>query len=330
MVKSKMGRRIVVALGGNAIQPADRRCGFKEQLKNIRDACRQLVELVKRGHELVITHGNGPQVGDLLLQQEEAAGLVQPKPLDVLVAMTQGQIGYMLQQTLTNLLREEGIDRPVVTVVTQVLVDGNDPDFRNPSKPVGPFYTEDEARKVAYERGCAIKKVRPNGEKPYRRVVPSPDPRFIVEGEAIKRMLDSGIIVIASGGGGVPVVMDGCEIRGVEAVVDKDLAGEKLAEMVEADTLLILTDIDKVRLNYGKPNEKCIDRMSVEEAKRYMREGHFPPGSMGPKVLACIRFLEWGGEQAIIASLNDAVRAIEGKAGTHIYREVPIQVTHSE
>jgi len=229
-----MGRRIVVALGGNAIQPADRRCGFKEQLKNIRDACRQLVELVKRGHELVITHGNGPQVGDLLLQQEEAAGLVQPKPLDVLVAMTQGQIGYMLQQTLTNLLREEGIDRPVVTVVTQVLVDGNDPDFRNPSKPVGPFYTEDEA------------------------------------------------IVIASGGGGVPVVMDGCEIRGVEAVVDKDLAGEKLAEMVEADTLLILTDIDKVRLNYGKPNEKCIDRMSVEEAKRYMREGHFPPGRREP------------------------------------------------
>ena len=315
-----MGRRIVVALGGNAIQRADKLEEVEKQWENVRIACEQLAELVSRGYELVITHGNGPQVGDLLLQQEAAIRQVKPKTLDLLVAMTQGQIGYMLQQTLENELKKRGINKPVATVITRVLVNSDDPDFKDPHKPVGPYYTEEEAREVMKRNGCVVKKVDPAREKPYRRVVPSPDPITIVEGEAIRRMVEAGIIVIASGGGGIPVVRDDGELRGVEAVIDKDLAGERLAEVVKADVLLILTDVRKVKLNYGKPNEVDIDRMTVEEAKRYMREGHFLPGSMGPKVLACIRFLEWGGEEAIIASLDEAVDAIEGEAGTHIFR----------
>ncbi len=312
---------ILIALGGNAIKQADEKGTAEEQFRNVRETCKHLLEIVKRGYGLVITHGNGPQVGNLLIQQEEGVSKVPAQPLDVLGAMTQGQIGYMLQQTLINYLQREGINIPVATIVTQVLVREDDPDFQDPHKPVGPFYTLEEAEELKKERNYFIRKVKPAGERVYRRVVPSPDPIRPIEGEAIKRLVNAGVIVIASGGGGIPVVSqkDG-SLKGVEAVIDKDLAGERLAEVVKPDIFLILTDVEKAKLNYGKPNEKDIDTMSIEEAKKYLEEGHFLAGSMGPKVKACIRFLEFGGKKAIITSLNKAVDALDGKTGTLIYK----------
>ena len=316
-----MGKRVLVALGGNAIKKPDGKGTAQEQFEAVRETAEQLAEMVARGYEIVITHGNGPQVGALMIQQEEGVRRdIPPQPLDVLNAMTQGQIGYMLQQALQEALRARGVERPVITVITQVLVRPDDPDFKDPSKPVGPFYTREEAEKLRAEKGYVIKKVLPRGQKPYRRVVPSPDPVRIVEGEVIRDIVDMGVIVIAAGGGGIPVVEKDGHLVGVEAVIDKDLAGERLAEVVGAQVLLILTDVDKVKLNYGRPGERDIDAMSVEEARRYMEEGHFPPGSMGPKVRACIRFLEHGGELAIIAHLEKALEALEGKAGTRIYK----------
>jgi carbamate kinase len=211
---------------------------------------------------------------------------------------------------------------PVVSVINQVLVDKNDQEFvgENASKPVGNFLTEEEAMKLKNEKGWIVKKVKPNAPKPWRRTVPSPDPISNVEAEAIKILVNAGAVVIASGGGGIPVVKEDGKLKGVEAVIDKDLAGERLAEVVEADTFLILTDVEKAKLNYGKPDEKSIDRMTVAEAKKYLAEGHFLAGSMGPKIKACIRFLEWGGKEAIVTSLDKAVDALEGKTGTRIMK----------
>jgi len=311
--------RILAALGGNAVKQAHERGTFEEQLKNVRIACYRLAELVEKGYELVITHGNGPQVGNLAIQQEMAEEIVPPQPLHVLGAMTQGQIGYMMQQTLTNILSSKGIKKNIITVVTQVLVKKNDPAFNNPTKPVGPFYTKEEAEKLALKKGYIIKKVKLSGGRVYRRVVPSPDPIRIVEGDSIKNLVDMGFIVIASGGGGIPVILnENGEYEGIDAVIDKDLAGEKLAEAVKADIFLILTDVEKVKLNFGKPDERDINFMTLEEAKKYLEEGHFLPGSMAPKILACIRFIEWGGRKAIITSLDKAVEALDGKTGTHI------------
>ncbi len=314
-----MGKTIVIALGGNAIKRAEEEGTAEQQLRNVKITCKHILEIIKRGYRVVITHGNGPQVGNLLIQQEEASKLVPPQPLDILGAMTQGQIGYMLQQTLINYLREEKLNIPVATIVTQVLVDKDDPDFNNPSKPVGPFYTRKEAEKLIEEKGYIIKKVKP-GEKAYRRVVPSPDPIEIIEKDVIKMLVDAGFIVIASGGGGIPVIDQNGQLRGVEAVIDKDLAGERLAEIVDADIFLILTDVEKVKLNFRKPNEKDLDKLTIAEAEKYLEEGHFLPGSMEPKVKACIRFLKAGGEKAIITSLDKAVEALEGKTGTHFYK----------
>lgn len=314
-----MVKTILIALGGNAIKKADEMGTAEQQFRNVRETCKHILEIIKRGYRVVITHGNGPQAGNLLIQQEEASKIVPPQPLDVIGAMTQGQIGYMLQQTLITYLKKARLNIPVATVLTQVLVDKNDPDFKDPSKPVGPFYTKEEAERLAKKKGYIIKKVRPVGEKAYRRVVPSPDPIAIIEQDAIKRLVDAGVIVIASGGGGIPVIMkeDG-SLEGIEAVIDKDLAGERLAEVINADIFLILTDVEKVKLNYGKPNERDIVRMTLAEAQKYLKEGHFLPGSMKPKIIACIRFLESGGEKAIITSLNKAVEALEGKTGTLI------------
>lgn len=317
---------LVVALGGNAIKQADEVGTAEEQFRNIQTTCRHILEMIRDGYTVIITHGNGPQVGNLMIQQEEGGEIVPPQPLDILGAMTQGQIGYMIQQTLINYLREAGGELskiPVVTVVTQVLVDKNDPEFvgENATKPVGPFYSERKAMALRKERGYLVKKVKPTGERPWRRVVPSPDPTSIVEKDAIRELVKAGAVVVASGGGGIPVISEvGGSLIGVEAVIDKDLAGERLAEAAEADLLLNLTDIDKVALNYGKPRQRDLDQMTLEEAKRYLEEGHFLPGSMGPKVKACIRFLESGGEAAIITSLNLAGPALRGEAGTRISR----------
>jgi len=311
-------KTVVIALGGNAIKQADEEGTAEQQLRNIEIACKHILEIIKMGYRIVITHGNGPQVGNLLIQQERADKLVPPQPLDILGAMTQGQIGYMLQQTLINYLRETGLNVPVTTVITQVLVNKDDPDFNNPSKPVGPFYTRQEAEKLVKKKGYIVKKVK-SGSKAYRRVVPSPNPIEIVEKDIIRMLVDSGVIVIASGGGGIPVVDEGVHLRGIEAVIDKDLAGERLAEIVNADILLILTDVEKLKLNFGKPDEKDLDRLTIAEAEKYLEEGHFLPGSMKPKVIACIRFLRAGGEKAIITALDKAVEALEGETGTHLY-----------
>ncbi len=306
---------IVIALGGNALLQKGQKGTFEEQLRNARVAARQIVKLVKLGYRIVVTHGNGPQVGAILLQQEAAKDIVPPMPLDACGAMSQGLIGYIIQQSLYNELRREGLSIPVATIVTQTIVRKDDPAFKNPTKFIGPYYSEEEAKRLMKEKGWVMK---PDPRGGWRRVVPSPDPVGHIEIEAIKRLVDAGVIVIASGGGGIPVIEENGEYRGVEAVIDKDLAAERLATALRADILMILTDVEKVALNYGKPNQKFIDVMTVSEAKKYYEEGHFPPGSMGPKVLAAIRFVENGGKFAVIGHLYKALETLRGETGTRI------------
>jgi carbamate kinase len=325
---------VVVALGGNAIKKADETFDAKVQLRNIENACTQILQVVKKDYRVVITHGNGPQVGNLLIQQEIAKKVVPRQPLDVHVARTQGQIGYMLQRTLYNKLAEENLDIPVITVLTQVLVNQHDPAFKNPSKPVGPFYSETEARDLAKLRKYIVKEVQPSSSKPFRRVVPSPQPMEILEKKTLKLLVDSDCIVIAAGGGGIPVIKPKAKIEhldGIEAVIDKDLAAEVLAETLHADILLILTDVEKVKLNYNKPNEMDLDKINLNEAIKYQEKGHFLTGSMGPKVDACIRFLQWGGEKAIITSLEKASQTLDGKGGTVFYRrKIPMLIKNNK
>lgn len=319
--RSSMGKKtVVVALGGNALLQPGQKGTFEEQMENVYHAAEQLAAMVlSEKYRLVITHGNGPQVGNLLLQNEAAKHLVPPMPMDVCGAESQGMIGYMIQQALHNVLSQRGrTDIPVVTVVTRVLVDKNDPAFQNPTKPVGPFYTKEEAQRLRAEKGWHVVEDAGRG---WRRVVPSPNPKAIVEREAIRLLVASGAIVIASGGGGIPVIQEDGVYRGVEAVIDKDLAGARLAEDVGAQLFLILTDVDRVRLSFRTPNEVALSRMTVSEATRYLAEGHFAKGSMEPKVKACVQFVEAGGEIALIASLNQATAALEGRAGTQIVRD---------
>lgn len=322
---AKNGKRILVALGGNAIKQANEKGTAEEQFRNVMITAEHVVNMVKqlgKDDRLIITHGNGPQSGNLALQQDIAKSEIPAQPLDVVGAMTQGQIGFMFQNSIENIMAAKGMKVPVVSVVNQVLVDKSDLEFvgENASKPVGNFLTEEEAMKMKNEKGWIVKKVKPNAPKPWRRTVPSPDPISNVEAEAIKILVNAGAVVIASGGGGIPVIKEDGKLRGVEAVIDKDLAGERLAEVVEADTFLILTDVEKAKLNYGKQDERSIDRMTVAEAKKYLAEGHFLAGSMGPKIKACIRFLEWGGKEAIVTSLDKAVDALEGRTGTRIVK----------
>lgn len=310
-------KTVVVALGGNAILQPGQKGTFEEQYANVVKTVEQLAALVLSGKwRLVVTHGNGPQVGNILLQHDAAKEVVPPMPMDVCGAESQGFIGYMIQQAFHNVLAREGrADIPVATVVTQVLVDKTDPAFATPSKPVGPFYSAEEAKRLQAQHGWRVVEDAGRG---WRRVVPSPDPKAIVEREAIRLLVEKGAIVIASGGGGIPVIKEDGSYRGVEAVIDKDLAGERLAQDVGAAVFLILTDVDQVRLNYKRPGEKALPRMTVAEAKGYAQEGHFAKGSMEPKVKAAARFVEAGGERAVIASLSQAVAAVEGHAGTQV------------
>ncbi len=309
--------KIVVALGGNALLEPEQKGTYEEMVENVRVVCGQILKLVEGGNQVALTHGNGPQVGNIALQQSSTSE-VPEYPLHVLGAMTQGEIGYLVQRELGNLLRSAGLDRQVVSLITQVLVDADDPSFKNPTKPIGPFYTEQDALRVGRERGFVMKRVAKTGRRPYRRVVASPDPVRIIESEALSQMMKTGAIVIAGGGGGIPVVKNDGGYDGVDAVIDKDLCAEKMAEAVGADVLLILTNVDRVKADFGSPKERGISRMTLSEAKHLLAGGEFPAGSMGPKVTACVRFVGWGGKMGVIASIEKAVDALNGSSGTRI------------
>lgn len=309
-----MNKRIVIALGGNAILQPKQAGTAATQFENVHKTCRQLASLIGQGYQLVITHGNGPQVGNILLQNEEAKAQVPPMPLDVCGAQTQGFIGYMIQQGMKNLLPQHN----VCTILTQVLVDAQDPSFQNPTKPIGPFYAKAEADQLRMNKGYAM--VEDSG-RGWRRVVPSPDPIAIIERELIQFLLERDSVVIASGGGGIPVTRDGRgQLQGVEAVIDKDLAGQRLAMDIGAAVFLILTDVEAVAINWGKPNQEFLQRLTVAEAQQLQDQGHFRAGSMGPKVEAAIRFAQEGGGMAVIASLTKVAEALRGEAGTVITR----------
>lgn len=306
----------VVALGGNAITQPGKEDTIANQFANTRASLDGIISLAHNGWNLAVTHGNGPQVGNSLLRIELARGKAPVLPLGVLVADTEGGMGYMIEQSLQNRLRQENIDRRVVTIITQVLVDEQDPAVNNPTKYIGQFYKEEEANLFATTRGWQMKK---DADRGWRRVVPSPMPLGVVERDTIKMLVEQGTIVIAAGGGGIPVYRDKNQnLEGMDAVIDKDLASAVLGREIEAEVLSILTGVDNVSLNFGTPKQKPLSRVSLKEMKQYFDEGHFPSGSMGPKIKAAITFLEKGGQMVTISSFKDAGRAVEGKAGTTI------------
>jgi carbamate kinase len=306
----------VVALGGNALIREGERGEIGEQQRHIRESVVHLPLLLERGYALVITHGNGPVVGHLLLQNEAARDLVPPMPLDVCDADSEGSIGYLTQQTLVNELRNRAQARQVVSVVTQVLVDRDDPAFQHPTKPVGPFYTVEEARKLGRAKGWDLVEDAGRG---WRRVVPSPRPLEVIELPAIRILLEHQVVVIAAGGGGIPVVRaaDG-GLRGVEAVIDKDRASALLASALEARKLIILTAAEAVYRRFGRPDREPISALDCAEARKLLAAGEFPPGSMGPKIEAAVEFLERGGEEVLITLPETLPAALEGKTGTRI------------
>lgn len=310
---------VVLALGGNAIKQAEESGTTEEQLRNVDITARQIAGIIAKGYRVVVTHGNGPQAGALLIQQEEASDLVPAQTLAACGAMTQGQIGWALQNRLAYHLSKNGVDSPVCTVVTQVLVDKNDPDFQDPTKPVGPFYTKEEAEKLKAEKGYVVKEAKPNTAKPWRRVVPSPEPIDIIEKDSIRALVASGHIVIGSGGGGIPVIQsDDDGLEGIDAVIDKDRAGFRLAQTVQADRFIILTDVEHVYIRFNTPEQQALERITVAEAEKYLEDGEFLAGSMGPKVDAAVRFAKWKKGEAIITSLHNAMDALENGTGTHI------------
>ena len=309
---------VVVALGGNALIRQGERGDVGEQLRHIRESVAFLPLLLNQGWSVLITHGNGPIVGQLLLQNEAAGDLVPAMPLDVCDADSEGSVGYLIQQTLANELNRHGVSRQVVSLVTQIVVDAEDPGFSRPSKPVGPFYPAAEAEKLRRERGWSLVEDAGRG---YRRVVPSPRPVDVVEREAIRILLDHGVVVVAAGGGGIPVTRDeNGAMHGVEAVIDKDRASALLAKTLGARRLIILTAVEYVYTGFGQPGEKPLPLMSTETARNLLAAGEFPPGSMGPKIEAAIEFLEEGGEEVLITLPERLGEALEGKTGTRIVR----------
>jgi len=309
--------KVLVSLGGNAILKHGQRGTVEEQEENVQNTAKHLASILRRGERLAITHGNGPQVGNILLQNEMAKEKLPPMPLDVCGAESQGMIGYMLQRALRSELESGGPKLAVVTIVSQTLVDAEDPAFRNPTKPVGPFYSANEAKQLRESKGWRV--VSDSG-RGYRRVVPSPTPLDILEKETIIRLFESGTVVISAGGGGVPVIRDkNGTIRGVEAVLDKDRTAALLAKTLGVETLLILTDVEKVFVNYGKPDQRALDRVTVQDCKKYLSEGQFPEGSMGPKIESAVTFLSGSsGRRVVVASLEMAEEALKGTAGTTI------------
>lgn len=310
----------VVAIGGNAVLRAGEEATIENQMKNLRRTCGHLAEMIADGYDMVLTHGNGPQVGNILLQNELCRADIPAMPLDVCVAESQGQLGYMIQQALTEALCRRGLEKIVVCLLTRVVVDPEDEAFKNPTKPIGPYYTQEEAGELREAMGWTFVEDLKRGG--FRRVVPSPEPVRIVERSAIRRLVFGGEhqaeVVIAAGGGGIPVIEKNGRYEGVEAVVDKDLAACVLACDIQERLLILLTDVDWVFVNYGKEDAKPLGRVNLEEIEELEKEGHFPPGTMGPKIQAAIRFLRHGGSEVIITSPELLTRALQGRAGTHI------------
>jgi carbamate kinase len=309
-----MKKLAVVAIGGNAVNRPGEEATAENMMKNLAETARFLVSMLD-DYDIVITHGNGPQVGNLLVQQELAKHVIPPFPIDVNDAQTQGSLGYMIALTLGNELRKRNIQRDIAAVVTQIIVDKNDPGFQKPSKPVGPFYSKEEAEKLQQEKGWIMKEDAGRG---WRRVVPSPIPLDIVEKSVIKTLVEKDMIVIAAGGGGIPVIQENGTLKGVEAVIDKDRASALLAKEIDADILIILTGVEKVYINYNKPDQKALDHLTVEEAKKYLAEGQFPSGSMGPKIEAAIDFVTSTGRECLITDMAVLDKALKGLTGTKI------------
>lgn len=312
-----MKKTVVVAIGGNAITLSGQAGTVEEQFENVLKTCDQIIDLIEEGYNVVLTHGNGPQVGNLLLKNEAGKDIVPAYSLDVCGAETQGSIGYIISQTMINRLAARGIRKEVASLVTQTIVDKNDPAFQNPTKPIGPFYTEEEAKALEAEKGYVMTEDSGRG---YRRVVPSPKPIKILGTGCIKSLCEAGYLVICAGGGGIPVIQEGGEVKGIEAVIDKDRASSQLAQEIGADYLMILTGVEMVAINFGKPNMRNLSKMTVSEANAYMAEGQFPPGSMGPKMEAVCSFVEnsSAGAEAIITSLEKLAEAMDGKTGTRV------------
>lgn len=315
----KQKKLALVALGGHCLTNPDQEGTISQQEKNAEEICRTLVAVFKRGYNLVISHGNGPQVGEILIQNEIAKDTSPPMPLDVCVAYSEGSMGYIMQQALLNEMRKNNLKNYVVTMITQVLVEKKDPAFSNPTKPIGPFFSKEEADKKI--QGQNWKMVEDSG-RGFRRVVSSPRPVKIIQRHMIKYLANAGNVVIALGGGGIPIWKkpDG-NYEGIEAVIDKDLASGNLAGQIDADLLIIMTEVPKVALFFNTDRQQDLDRMTVEEAKKYLAEGYFPPGNMGPKIEGAIEYLSHGGTEVIITTPELIEEALDGKEGTHIFRE---------
>jgi len=306
----------VVALGGNAITREFEEGDIYQQFANTRRALAGVSDLVEKGYKIAITHGNGPQVGNALIRVEETRNLVPPVPLGVIVADLEGGMGYMIEQTMQNKLLLRGIDRQVVTILCQVIIDKNDPSILNPTKFVGPFYDKNVVSELQKTRGYIIKE---DSDRGFRRVVPSPKPKSIIEAKIIEQLVHEDVIVITAGGGGIPVyIEDDGRLEGIDGVVDKDLASSVLAHEIGATELFMLTAVDKVAINYGTAEQKNLDLLTVKEAQHYLNEGQFPKGNMGPKIEAAIDFLQNKGKQVIICSVESLTDAIRGKTGTKI------------
>ncbi len=305
----------VIALGGNAIIPSGGVGTIEEQRSLTAASMRQVADLIASGRRVLLTHGNGPIVGNIMERNEAVKDRISPMPLDVCGADSQGGIGYMIQQSLKNELGARDLDRQVVSIVTQVIVSADDDAFQRPTKPIGPFYTELEGKRLERQKGWLVEN---DSDRGYRRVVPSPTPREIVEADIVARLIEMGIVVIAAGGGGIPVVRKGTQLVGVEAVVDKDRAASVLARNVDAERLIILTNVEEVYVNFGKPDQKPLRKVSLSEVTELYKAYEFPAGSMGPKVRAAIDFLESGGREVIISNAVRLLEACEGTTGTHI------------
>ena len=314
-----MGRSVIIALGGNALSPKEEAGTIYQQFAHTRESLDAIMHFVDLDYNICLTHGNGPQVGDELYRMELTHKTIPPLPLGVCVAETQGSIGYMVQQSLQNVLKEKEIDREVVTLITQTIVDKDDPSINDPQKFIGRRYEQEEAEHLAKRFNWKIKEQEPGS---WRQVVPSPLPQFIEHGRSIQTLVDNGTIVIASGGGGIPTFWnDQQKLEGLNAVIDKDLSAALLGRVIKSNELWIITDLDQACLNFGKDNEEPLLNINTEEAKRYLKEGHFQAGSMGPKIEAALYFLKYHGEKVIITSIGGVKEAIVGKNGTTIVNQ---------